>query len=104
LHLNKIGWQTTSSSLYLYGKLVNNGHIMDFVKTTVEKAKAAGRTLRMDQELQEMITANLNDLEEGDAWEITLSPTEKAKRSAIKGQIERIATLNHLQVAVRTSG
>jgi hypothetical protein len=77
---------------------------MEFVKTTAEKAKAIGRSLRLDPAVQDLITTNLKALEEGDGWEINLTPTEKTKRTAIKGQIERIATLNGIPVAVRTSG
>ena len=38
------------------------------------------------------------------AGQINLSEIERPKRNAIKGQIERIATLNGIPVAVRTSG
>jgi hypothetical protein len=77
---------------------------VEFVKTTAEKAKAIGRNLRLDPAVQELITNNLKELEEGEGWEINLTPTEKASRTKIKGQIERIATLNGISVAVRTSG
>ncbi len=77
---------------------------MEFTKTTMERAKAIGRNLRLDPAVQELITTNLKELEEGEAWEINLTPTEKVSRTKIKGQIERIAMLNGIPVAVRTSG
>jgi hypothetical protein len=77
---------------------------MEFNKITVEKAKAIARNLRMDATVQETITTNLINLEEGEAWEITLSEDETTKRNTLKGQIERIATVNGIAVAVRTSG
>ena len=77
---------------------------MEFHQISVEQAKAIARSLRMNQELQETITENLKKLEEGTAWQINLSAGERPRRTAIKGQIERIATLNGIPVAVRTSG
>ena len=77
---------------------------MEFTKITVEKAKAIGRNLRLDPAVQELITNSLKALEEGEAWEINLTPNEKVSRTKIKGQIERIAMLEGIPVAVRTSG
>jgi hypothetical protein len=77
---------------------------MEFSEISVDKAKAIARNLRMNPELQNTITTMLQKLEEGKAWQIDLSEDERVKRNAIKGQIERIATLNGIPVAVRTSG
>jgi hypothetical protein len=77
---------------------------MEFHEISVERAKSIARSLRMNPEVQEMITENLKKLEEGTAWQINLSESERTRRTAIKGQIERIATLNGIPVAVRTSG
>jgi hypothetical protein len=77
---------------------------MEFHAISVEQAKSIGRSLRMNPELQETITENLKKLEEGGAWQINLNEGERVRRTTIKGQIERIATLNGIPVAVRTSG
>src|SRR5215216_4638002 len=77
---------------------------MEFHEISLDQAKTIARSLRMNPELQQTITDNLKKLEEGNAWQINLSEGERARRSAIKGQIERIATLNGIPVAVRTSG
>ena len=77
---------------------------MEFKTVPVEEAKAVARSLRMDAQLQETITNNLKALPEGEALEVALTPTEKVNRTKLKGQIERIATLQGIPVAVRTSG
>ena len=77
---------------------------MEFHEIAIEQAKTIARSTRMNPELARTITDNLKKLEEGNAWQINLSEIERPKRNAIKGQIERIATLNGIPVAVRTSG
>jgi hypothetical protein len=77
---------------------------VEFHEIPLEQAKTIARSVRMNPELQQTITENLKKLEEGNAWQIHLSEIERPKRNAIKGQIERIATLNGIPVAVRTSG
>jgi hypothetical protein len=77
---------------------------VEFHEIPLEQAKTIARSVRMNPELQQTITENLKKLEEGNAWQIHLSETERPKRNAIKGQIERIATLNGIPVTVRTSG
>jgi hypothetical protein len=77
---------------------------MEFHEISLEQAKTIARSLRMNPELQQTITENLSKLTEGNAWQINLGEAERSRRNAIKGQIERIATLQGIPVAVRTSG
>jgi hypothetical protein len=77
---------------------------MEFHEISLEQAKGIARSMRMNPELQQTITENLRKLETGNAWQINLGEHEQARRNAIKGQIQRIATLNGLAIAVRTSG
>jgi hypothetical protein len=77
---------------------------MEFHEISLEQAKTIARNTRMNPELQQTITDNLKKLDAGNAWQINLSEIERPKRNAIKGQIERMATLNGIPVAVRTSG
>ena len=77
---------------------------MEFHEIAIDQAKAIARSTRMNPDLAQTITDNLKKLEEGNAWQINLSELECPKRNALKGQIERIATLSGIPVAVRTSG
>ena len=77
---------------------------MQFHEISIDQAKTIARNLRINPHLQEMITENLRKLDEGNAWQIDLTESERAKRNALKGQIERIAMLQGIPVAVRTSG
>ena len=77
---------------------------MEFHEIAIDQAKSIARSIRMNPELQQTITDNLKRLEEGNAWQINLSEGERARRNAIKGQIERIAEFNGMSIAVRTSG
>ena len=77
---------------------------MEFHEISLEQAKANARSMRIHPELQQTITENLKKLAPGNAWQINLNESERSKRHAIKGQIERIATVNGIPVAVRTSG
>ena len=77
---------------------------MEFHEISLDQAKAIVRSTRMNPELQQTLTENLRQLTESTAWQINLSESERPKRNAIKGQIERIATLNGIPIAVRTSG
>ena len=77
---------------------------MEFHEISLDQAKAIARSTRMNPELQQTLTDNLRKLTESTAWQINLSESERPKRNALKGQIERIATLNGIPIAVRTSG
>src|SRR5688572_1220721 len=78
---------------------------MEFHEISLDQAKTIARSTRINPELQQTVTENLKKLEVGgNAWQINLNESERPKRNAIKGQIERIATLNGIPVAVRTSG
>jgi hypothetical protein len=77
---------------------------MEFTEIPVQEAQRLAQGRRMDPAVQTTITKHLHHLEPGKAWCIMLNEEEQPRRTVIKGQIERLARNQQLNIGVQAIG